>query len=201
MATTELGWGRQFDPDRVALIELRAWKAYYRRQPLRLFALLLKANRQQARASWPRAFVAAFFLARGAVRFGRSTSDYDRLVPDVARGYRWLGLPAEVDADEVARRELRWWAVRRGMGPAAGNVAGNPAGEAITALYSALYRVPERSVAEAGELRGRAAGVRDHGAAADPDGPTGAGGAYWPEVARLLRKSYRSLHAALAQSP
>ena len=48
------GWGRDLDPDRLAAIELRMWKAYYRRQPLRLLALLVQANREQARASWPR---------------------------------------------------------------------------------------------------------------------------------------------------
>ena len=30
-------WGADFDPDRLALLELRMWKAYYRRQPARLF--------------------------------------------------------------------------------------------------------------------------------------------------------------------
>ena len=29
-------WGAAFDPDRLALLELRMWKAYYRRQPARL---------------------------------------------------------------------------------------------------------------------------------------------------------------------
>jgi hypothetical protein len=42
------------------------WKAYYRREPARLFALLVRANDEQARASWPRAVVAALLLARGA---------------------------------------------------------------------------------------------------------------------------------------
>jgi hypothetical protein len=64
-------------------------------------------------------------------------------------------------------------------------------------LYSSLYGVPESAVAEAGRLRGEAAEVRDRGATADPDGPVGRGAAYWPHVARLLRDSYRSLHAAL----
>ena len=44
------GWGRSFDADRLASLELRMWKAYYRRQPLRLFALLVLANREQAGA-------------------------------------------------------------------------------------------------------------------------------------------------------
>ncbi|HEY7969321.1 MAG TPA: hypothetical protein VID95_04945 [Candidatus Limnocylindrales bacterium] len=44
------------------------------------------------------------------------------------------------------------------------------------------------------------------GAEFDPDrlaaleAPTGRGRAYWPEVARLLRASYRSLHEALAEA-
>ena len=84
---------------------------------------------------------------------------------------------------EVARRELRWWVVRREIGLA----AGDEAGEAITALYSALYGVPESRVAEAGRLRGRAAEVRDRGAAADPDGPKGDGRAYWPQVRTAAR--------------
>ena len=65
-------------------------------------------------------------------------------------------------------------------------------------LYAAIYDVPETAVREAGTLRGQAAEVRDRGAAADPEGPHAPGRAYWPEVARLLRDSYRSLRAALA---
>jgi hypothetical protein len=186
-------FGRGFDPERLATLELRMWKAYYRRQPARLFALLVRANREQANASWPRAVQAALLLARAAAGFGRSTGDYDRFLPDIVRGYRALGLPSGVDAEAVARRELRWWVVRREIGLAAGGAAG----EAIADLYATLYGVPVGAVAEAGRLRGMAAEVRDRGATADPDGPTGRGAAYWPEVSRLLRESYRSLRGAL----
>jgi hypothetical protein len=188
-------WGRRFDPDRLAALELRMWKAYYRRQPARLLALLVQANHEQAGVSWPRAVVAAFHLARAAAGFGRSAGDYDRFLPGIVRGYRLLGLPEGVDADEVARRELRWWVVRREIGLAAGDAAG----EAIAGVYAVLYDVPVGVVAEAGRLRGQAAEVRDRGATADPDGPAGAGRAYWPEVARLLRTSYRSLAAAVGE--
>ncbi|HYL40700.1 MAG TPA: hypothetical protein VET90_05265 [Candidatus Binatus sp.] len=187
------GWGREFDPDRLSALELSMWKAYYRRQGSRLFRLLIRANQEQAGVGWRRAIVAAFWLAWPAVRFGRATGDYERFAPEIARGYRLLGLPPGIDAEEVARRELRWWVVRREIGLAAGSAAG----EAITALYAALYSVPEGAVAEAGRLRGLAAEVRDRGATADPDGPTGPGATYWPEVGRLLRDSYRSLRAAL----
>ena len=179
------------------------WKAYYRRQPARLFGLLVRANHEQAAASWPRAVVAAAMLARGAAAFGRTgwgltgdatERDDAAYLRDIARGYRMLGLPDGVDADEVARRELRWWVVRREIGLAAGDAAG----AAIADLYAELYDVPVSAVAEAGRLRGLAAEVRDRGATADPDGPTGRGEAYWPEVRRLLVASYRSLKAAVA---
>ena len=187
-------WGAEFDADRLADLETAMWKAYYRRQPARLFALLVKGVHEQAGASWPRALAASLFLTKAAAQFGRSTGDYERFAPDIARGYRLLGLPPAVDAEEVARRELRWWVVRREIGLAAGAAAG----DAITRLYAALYEVPETAVEEAGRLRGEAAEIRDRGATADPDGPGGRGAAYWPRVARLLRESYRSLHAALA---
>jgi hypothetical protein len=191
------GWGRDFDPDRLALLELRMWKAYYRRRPLRLFGLLVLAMREQARVSWARAVVASVFLTRGAAGFARAAGDYERFAPDVARGYRLLGLPSHVDAEEVARRELRWWVVRREVGLAAGKAAG----DAITRLYAELYALPEAAVAEAGRLRGEAAEVRDRGANDDPDGPTGPGRDYWPAVSRLLRESYRSLKRAVEATP
>jgi hypothetical protein len=190
-------WGTGFDPDRLATLETRMWKAYYRRQPLWLFAWLVLGLKEQARVSWPRALVASLWLTRAAARFSRAQGDYERFAPDIAKGYRLLGLPADVDAVEVARRELRWWVVRREIGLAAGEAAG----DAITGLYAAIYQVPDEAVAESGRLRGQAAEVRDRGAAADPDGATGAGRAYWPEVARLLRASYRSLGAAVSDPP
>ena len=186
-------WGANFDPDRLARYELRMWKAYYRRQPARLFGTLVLALREQARISWPRALYAAGLLTKAAVGFARSSAEYDRFAPDVARGYRALGLPASVDLDTVAHEELRWWVVRREIGLAAGTAAG----ESIARLYAALYNVPLEAVSEAGRLRGVAAEVRDRGATADPDGPRGAGRAYWPEVARLLGESYRSLSRAV----
>jgi hypothetical protein len=195
MTASTSRWGAGFDADELARLETRMWKAYYRRQPARLFRWLIVALRAQAHVSWPRALIAGLTLTRAAAGFSRATGDYDRFAPGIARAYRLLGLPASVDAEEVARRELRWWVVRREIGLAAGTAAG----DAITGLYATIYGLDEAGVAEAGRLRGLAAEVRDRGAAADPDGAAGAGRAYWPEVARLLRDSYRSLAAALAK--
>jgi hypothetical protein len=189
-------WGKDFDPDELARLETRMWMAYYRQQPARLFVLLVQALRAQAQVSWLRALRASLLLTRAAAGFARATGDYERFAPDIGRGYRVLGLPEHVDVEAVARNELRWWVVRRELGLAAGEAAG----DAITDLYAALYDLPRERVAEAGRLRGLAAEVRDRGAAADPESPKAAGSAYWPEVAQLLRDSYRSLSAAL-QTP
>jgi hypothetical protein len=182
-------WGTEFEPDRLAALETGMWKAYYRRQPVRLFVLLVLALREQARVSWLRAMRASLLLTRAAAGFARAGGDYERFGPGIGEAYRLLGLPADVDADEVGRRELRWWVVRREIGVTAGEAAG----AAITDLYAAIYRLPAQRIAEAARLRGLAAEVRDRGAAADPAGPRGAGAAYWLEVARLLQASYRQL--------
>ena len=192
-----LRWGKDFDPDELARLETRMWKAYYRQQPARLFGLLIQALHAQAQVSWLRALQASLLLTRAAAGFARSTGDYERFAPDIGRAYRTLGLPDHVDVQAVARHELRWWVVRRERGLAAGEAAG----DAITDLYAALYDVPRDRVSEAGRLRGLAAEVRDRGANDDPEGPRAAGSAYWPEVARLLRDSYRSLRDALDTEP
>ena len=172
-------WGRDFDPDELARLETRMWKAYYRRQPARLFVLLVQALHAQAQVSWLRALQASLLLTRAAAGFARSTGAYERFAADIGHAYRTLGLPDHVDVEAVARHELRWWVVRRELGLAAGEAAG----DALTDLYAALYDVPREHVAEAGRLRGLAAEVRDRGANDDPDGPLAAGSAYWPEVA------------------
>jgi len=189
-------WGADFDPDRLAELETGMWKAYYRRQPARLYVLLIRGLREQAHASWPRALASSLLLTKAAIGFARSTGDYDRFGPTIARAYRLLGLPRDVNAEEVARWELRWWVVRREIGLAAGNAAG----EAISTMYAALYQLPIDRVAEAGRLRGIAAEIRDRGASTDPDGPMGRGDSYWPEVGRYLAESYRNLHTVLRVS-
>ena len=133
-------WGTDFDADRLAQLETRMWKAYYRRQPGRLFGWLLLGLREQTDVGWPRALAASLYLTRAAAGFSRATDGYDRFAPDIARGYRLLRMPDDIDALEVARRELRWWVVRREIGLAAGAAAG----DAITRLYAELYELQSR---------------------------------------------------------
>jgi hypothetical protein len=174
---------RAFDPDRLATLEVDMWQAYYRRENAALFGDLVIALREQFRYPWAKAGRAGLHLARAAAAFGKASGDYERVLPDLQRAYAiardWTG--ARFDPAEVARAELAWWVARRE--PALRDPEN--VGRLIGVLYARFYEVPEERVREAGVLRARAADLRDRGGV----------GADWEEIRRLLRASYRSLHA------
>src|SRR5215470_9757065 len=60
----------RFEPDRLAQLETDMWRAYYAKQRLRLFTLLVTTLREQYGYSWARALQAGFHFARAAAQFG-----------------------------------------------------------------------------------------------------------------------------------
>ena len=176
---------RVFDPDRLADLETDMWRAYYKKEKLRLFSLLVSMLREQYRLPYGKAIGVAFHWARAAATFGDATSDYDRVLPDLQAGYATLRdfLDAEWDNAEVARAELAWWVARR----VPAERSPENVGRLIAELYARIYHSPAARVATAGLLRAEAGQLRDQGGAA----------ADWDAVARLLHDSYRSLHDAL----
>jgi hypothetical protein len=173
---------RQFDPDRMADLELRMWQAYYAKERVRLFALLVTMLHEQNHYSWATAMHEGFFLARAAATFGDARAHYERVLPDLEHAYGiardWLH--AGFDPRDVARAELAWWVARR--------MPGQNSPERVGALmadaFALLYEVPRARVETAALLRARAAALRD-AEAEQPD---------WPAVGRLLKDSYRTLH-------
>ena len=166
--------------------EVGMWQAYYKKERLRLFGLLMLTLREQYRYTWARSAEAGFHLARAAATFGDARGGYERVLPDLERAYTiardWSS--AGFDPAEVGRAELDWWVARRD--PARDSV--ESVGALIAREYALIYGVPQERVAEAGRLRADAGALRDKGGAK----------ADWAEVARRLRASYRSLHDALA---
>jgi len=178
---------RVFDPDRMADLETDMWKAYYRKEKVRLFGLLVTMLHEQNRYPWAKAVRAGFHLARAAATFGEAGGDYDRVLPDLERAYTiardWNR--AGFDPREVARAELAWWSVRRRPG----ENSVEQIGALIADEYALLYEVPRECVLAAAEQRARAAALRDRGGME----------ADWDAVARLLRESYRQLRSAVAE--
>jgi hypothetical protein len=177
---------RQFNPTRVADLEVRMWQAYYAKERGRLFTLLVTMLREQYHYSWATATVEGFHLARAAATFGDLKGGYDVVIPDLEAAYAkaksWTG--AEYDPRAVARAELAWWVARR--------VPGQDSPEQVGALiaqeYALLYETTPAVVAEAARLRAEAAALRDAQAVA-PD---------WSRISRMLLQSYQELSAALA---
>ena len=179
---------REFDPDRLADLELRMWQAYYANERLRLFALLMTTLRAQYHYPWTTAAVESFHLARAASTFAGLTGGYETVLPDLERAYataaRWHR--AGFDPGAVARAELAWWVARRTPG---GN-APEQVGRLIAKEYALLYEAPLADMVSAGLLRAEAAALRDRDAG-QPD---------WAAIGALLRDSYIELHGRLTSS-
>jgi hypothetical protein len=179
---------RQFDPDRLASLETRMWRAYYDQQRVTLFSLLTMMLHEQYRYSWATAGVEAFHLARAAARFNDLTGDYDRVLPDLDAAYErtrsWTG--AAFDPHAVARAELAWWIARR----VPGQNDAEQVGLLIADEYALVYESSRERMAPAALLRAQAGALRD----AHADRPD------WGRILDLLQQSYRELHAALESS-
>lgn len=176
---------RAFDPDRTAELELDMWQAYYAGRNVRLFADLVTLNHEQYRYTWARASQVGYHLARAASTFAKIRSDYDQVLPDLESAYNvakdWT--QARFDPKAVARADLAWWVARR----VPGQDSPDQVGGLIADLNALLYDVPRDRVLGASVLRARAGRLRDEGGER----------ADWAEVGRLLKESYRALHAAV----
>jgi len=179
---------RQFEPARLADLEVRMWQAYYAKERVRLFSLLVTMLREQYHYSWATATVEAFHLARAAATFGDLAGSYDVVLPDLeaayARARSWTD--AGFDPRAVARAELAWWVARR----IPGQNSPEQVGRLIAEEYALLYETSRERVEDAALLRAKAASMRDE-QAGHPD---------WNTIGRLLRASYDELRIALASA-
>lgn len=174
-----------FDPYRVADLEVQMWQAYYDGQTVRLFRLLVVTLREQYDYSWVNAVSAAFDLARAASTFADLQSNYQSVLPDLESAFTtardWLD--AGFEPAQVARAELAWWVARR----TPGKNRPDQVGALIADQYALFYEIPPASFTRAGQLRAQAAALRDEQAGA-PD---------WDTIGRLLTGSYVELYEAL----
>jgi hypothetical protein len=172
---------RQFNPVRLADLEVSMWQAYYAKQRVRLFSLLVTMLHEQYRYSWATAAREGFHLARAAARFGDLRGHYDTVLPDLETAYgearSWLG--AGFDPRAVARAELAWWVARR----VPGENSPDHVGALMADEYALLYETSRDRVAAAALLRAEAGALRDADAS-QPD---------WETIRRLLQRSYREL--------
>ena len=177
---------REFNPPRLADLEVRMWQAYYAKERLRLFGLLVTMLHEQYHYSWATATLEGFHLARAAATFGDLRGGYDVVLPDLEAAYAkaksWT--QAEFDPGAVARAELAWWVARR----VPGQNSAEQIGGLIADEYALLYETSRARVEAAALLRAQAAAQRD-AQAGRPD---------WDRIGRLLLQSYSELRSALS---
>ena len=180
---------REFNPPRLADLEVRMWQAYYAKERLRLFGLLVTMLHEQYHYPWATATLEGFHLARAAATFGDLRGGYDVVLPDLEAAYAkaksWT--QAEFDPRAVARAELAWWVARR----VPGQNSAEQIGGLIADEYALLYETTRARVEAAALLRAQAAALRD-AQAGRPD---------WDRIGRLLRQSYSELRSALSSEP
>ena len=179
---------RQFDPNRLADLEVRMWQAYYSKEKARLFGLLVTMLHEQYHYSWATAAREAFHLARAAATFGDLRGNYEVVLPDLEAAYAtaksWLN--AGFDPRSVARAELSWWVARR----IPGQNSPEQVGSLMAEEYALLYETSRARVATAALLRAEAGAMRD-AEAANPD---------WDAIRRLLQQSYQDLLLSLSSA-
>ncbi|MEZ4538671.1 MAG: hypothetical protein R3C43_01655 [Chloroflexota bacterium] len=194
--------------DRIARIETKLWEAYYNREWLREFRLLVNLHREFFRMKLPAAILASYDAARAAMVFAPlDTSDRPAARRHLVRYYtkvrRSLGCKAE--ATDLAERELHYWVVHR-------QVAGRrlaqvndgrpiddpdltelePVSDAFARLHAGLFNSTPEIMRESGVYRAQAAAVVDRiSGRYSPDVA-----ADWGRVEAYLRLAYRAIEAA-----
>jgi hypothetical protein len=189
---------RGLDPDilnpaAVAYYEAAGWRAYYGRNWLRAFGLMVRLIETQFRVPFPRAFLAALWITRASVAFVPRDHNLDVVLHHMEQFYRIVARTSggAIDPHQVAELELRYWVIHRELAEAPER-DNRPLVESLAALHAALFgRTPfelwasAESRAEAAAAVDRITGRRSVDVAAD-----------WRRVEECLRQAYQQIKVA-----
>jgi len=187
---------REFAADRVAHFETAGWQAYYDRNWLRAFWLLMQLNREQFNMSPLTALQAALDTVRATMAFaplGRedlpnATKHLRQFYAKAARALRW-----KANARTLAELEMEYWVVHRKLAVArkANPTDGDsePLIRSFQNLHAALFDSTPDAQRESAEWRARAAETVDLITSKRSTDVAGD----WRRVEEFLRKAYRSV--------
>lgn len=197
--------------DRIARIETELWEAYYNREWLREFRLLIAMHREFFGMGFLTAVAASYDAARAAIAFAPVEGN------DIPKARRFLlryyekvrrALGCEATAGDLAERELDYWVIHRQVaGRRLAEVnAGRPVDdplpdeiepvvEAFARLHAGLFNSTEEVMRESAEHRARATAVVDR--ISGRYSPDVAGD--WLRVEEFLRLAYRAIEEAVEE--
>ncbi|MEZ4863669.1 MAG: hypothetical protein R3C14_20275 [Caldilineaceae bacterium] len=185
----------RFDPAQVAYYEKAGWEAYYNRQWLRVFSLMVGLNRAQFGMPWWVAVAAAFDTVRAAQAFAPVDHELATVRSYLARYFakarRYTGIAAT--ADELAALELNYWVVHRQLAIRRQQDHGDndiePLVEAFARLHAALFGKDVTAMRPSAHARALAAVAVDRISGSYTTDVA----ADWQEVGRQLEAAYRAL--------
>lgn len=184
-----------FNPDQVAYYEKAGWEAYYDRQWLQAFRLMVQLNRAEFHMPLLTALAAALDIVRASLAFAPVDNDVPAAAEFVRRYYekarRYVGIRAS--AETLSQLEMDYWIVHRKLAvermrtPDLDNTG--PLVESLANLHAALFQASPEATRRSAELRALAAKTVDR-----------ITGHYstdirsdWQQVEAYLQQAYRAL--------
>ncbi len=174
---------KNFNPDKVAELEVYMWQTYYSHNFLKLFFLLIKLAHESFSVNYLLSIRIAYYLASASVDFrvNKGKENSQRILHKLEKAFKLISRNSmEVfDYKKVASLELNWWLVDRYSDRYKISRA-----EAISLAMSELYGVNHSLLKEYGEKRAEAMVVQDN--LKD--------NSEWGKIGVLLNESYNSLY-------
>lgn len=157
-----------FNPYKVAYYEKAGWEAYYDRDWLRAFRLMVSLNREEFHMPLWTALAAAMDIVRASIAFAPlENNDLSKATKYIQRYYEKTGrtVKMQTDAATLARLEIDYWVVHRKLAiermqrPDLENTT--PMVESLTNLHAALFGISRDDARRSAELRAMAAKAVD----------------------------------------
>jgi hypothetical protein len=185
---------RGFSPDMIAYYETEGWRAYYDRNWLRAFGLMVRLSESQFHIPFPRSFLAVYHIIRASVAFVPRDHDLRVVSRHLMAFYRIAAVAnsGAFDPQAVAELELRYWVLHRELAeiPDADKRA---LIDCLAALHAALFGRAPAEMRDSAISRVAAADAVDRitsRRAADP-------AADWALVEASLRRAYSQVKQAV----
>ncbi len=166
------------------------WQAYYRRQFLKLFFLLIRLMRESFGVDQITAARIAYQAALAAIDFRRhkGRENQERILKKLIKFYRIIFSHSlePFDYKKAAEFELRWWLIDRY--PESYEISRK---KALGLAMAAVYNVDTSTLDEYADQRAKAMVLQDEAKNLKNKE------ADWDKIGSLLKTSYRSLYRAI----
>ena len=181
---------RQFDYQKVAQLDCRIWQAYYAHNFFKMFYLTIKLLKTQLGLNLFLTLKLAydFSLASAEYRLNKNHLKSDRALKHLTKFYRTISKHSSepYDYKKAAQAELDWWNIQR-YEPK--NQKGLALG--LAKVFAIVYKTSPQELLPYGQYRTEALALKNkymHQQKVAVE---------WPEIEKLLIKSWQSLYKAI----